>query len=210
MSTLLWFRQDLRLTDNPALHAALAIGAPLIPVFIFAPEEEGAWGPGGASQWWLHHSLSRLDAELRSLGSRLLLRRDADSLEELQILARDSNAAHVLWNRRYEPAIVERDQHVKSRLSEGGLNARSFNGALLHEPWEVKNKTGKPFQVFTAFWRHCLTLADPDPPLQRPTAVAPPKRWPESLKLVELDLLPKIAWTEGFETAWTPGGGGGA
>src|ERR1700743_1683248 len=130
MGILLWFRQDLRVSDNPALSAALELGLPLVPVFIFSPEEEGAWQPGGASRWWLHHSLVSLDANLRLLGSRLILRRASDTLAELKSLAREANAAHVFRNRRYEPAAVERDQHIKSALADAGLDPRSFNGAL--------------------------------------------------------------------------------
>jgi deoxyribodipyrimidine photo-lyase len=205
MSTLLWFRQDLRIADNPALSAAFELGEPVIPVFIFAPEEEGAWPPGGASRWWLHHSLRKLDADLQRLGSRLIVRRASDSAEELTSLARDCGATHMLWNRRYEPASVARDQRIKSALSEAGSNARSFNGALLHEPWEVKNKTGQPFQVFSAFWRHCLTLPEPERPLAAPASLPPPQRWPDSLPLSALDFKPQVHWARGIGAAWTPG-----
>jgi deoxyribodipyrimidine photo-lyase len=208
MSTLLWFRQDLRVADNPALNHAIEFGAPIVPVFIFAPEEEGAWRPGGASQWWLHHSLSRLDADLRRLGSRLIVRRADNSLEALEELARDSDATQVLWNRRYEPASVERDRRIKSALSETGLNPRSFNGALLHEPWEVKSRSNQPFQVFSAFWRHCLSLPDPQPPLVPPAALIPPSRWPASLDLEALNLLPSINWSDGIAATWAPGSDG--
>jgi deoxyribodipyrimidine photo-lyase len=205
---LLWFRQDLRIADNPALAAALELGLRLVPVFIFAPEEEGAWAPGGASRWWLHHSLAALDADLRRLGSRLILRRASDSLTELTLLARDCNAGHVLWNRRYEAASVARDQRIKSALAHLGLSARSFNGALLHEPWEVKTKADQPFQVFNAFWRHCLTLPEPKPPLALPSSLPAPERWPASLPLASLNLLPAIDWAGGIGAAWTPGSAG--
>jgi deoxyribodipyrimidine photo-lyase len=205
VSTLLWIRQDLRIADNPALCAALQLGEPVLPVFIFAPQEEGPWAPGGASRWWLHYSLSRLDEELRRLGSRLILRCATDSLSELKALARDCNAAQVFWNRRYEPSCVQRDQRIKAALSELGLNARSFNGALLHEPWEVMNKSGKPFQVFSAFWRHCLSLPEPPAPLEAPSALPAPKRWPESLPVSKLNLLPAIDWAQGMRAAWSPG-----
>ena len=74
MTTIMWFRQDLRVADNPALLAAQADGA-VIPLYLFAPAEEGAWAPGGASRWWLHHSLSRLTEDLRGCGAELCLRR---------------------------------------------------------------------------------------------------------------------------------------
>ena len=74
-SNLVWLRLDLRLTDNPALAAAVERGGAVIPVFIHAPEEESPWLPGGASCWWLHQSLRELDARLRERGSRLVIRR---------------------------------------------------------------------------------------------------------------------------------------
>jgi deoxyribodipyrimidine photo-lyase len=205
MSTLLWFRQDLRVADNQALAAAIEIGAPIVPVFIFSPEEEGAWAPGSASRWWLHGSLSRLDEDLRRLGSRLVLRTSHDSCQELLELARACDAQHVLWNRRYEPSIVARDRRVKSEAREAGLEARSFNGALLQEPWSVKPKAGNAYQVFSAFWRHVLSLADPPPPLGIPSRMPAPQSWPESLPLESLELLPQIDWTGGLGAAWKPG-----
>jgi deoxyribodipyrimidine photo-lyase len=202
---LLWFRQDLRVSDNPALLAAMAIGKPVVPVFIFAPAEEQMWAPGAASRWWLHHSLQRLDEDLRRLGSRLIVRTDTNSLTALRALAREYEATHVLWNRRYEPSSVRRDSSIKAALSQDGLEARSFNGALLHEPWEVSNKTGKPFQVFSAFWRHCLALPEPQAPAGEPARLPPPRRWPESSELTSLGLQPRIDWAQGIRAAWTPG-----
>jgi deoxyribodipyrimidine photo-lyase len=205
MSTLLWFRQDLRVSDNPALLAAIKSGAPVVPVFIFAPGEEGIWAPGGASRWWLHRSLERLDEDLRRLGSRLILRAAADSLAELIMLARECQATQVLWNRRYEPNSVARDQRVKAALSSAGLEPRSFNGALLHEPWELANKAGKPYRVFSAFWRHCLTLPEPQAPANDPSHIPAPAHWPESLPLSALALEPRIDWARGMAATWRPG-----
>jgi deoxyribodipyrimidine photo-lyase len=205
MSTLLWFRQDLRIADNPALAAALKIGAPIVPVFIFSPEDEGAWAPGSASRWWLHGSLSRLDEDLRRVGSRLILRRSHDSCEELLAVARACAATHVVWNRRYEPAIVARDRRVKSEAQEAGLEARSFNGALLQEPWTVKPKAGAAYRVFSAFWRHVLSLPDPLPPLSIPNRLPAPQCWPASLPLERLELLPRFDWAGGLRAAWKPG-----
>jgi len=123
MSSLVWFRADLRTADNPALAAALALGEPIVPVFLFTPGEEGGWAPGGASRWWLHESLTRLDEDLRRLGSRLTLRRGTDSLTELRRLAEECGASAVFWNRRYEPALIARDQRIKVALREAGLDA---------------------------------------------------------------------------------------
>ncbi|MDH3283721.1 MAG: deoxyribodipyrimidine photo-lyase, partial [Acidobacteriota bacterium] len=100
---IVWFRQDLRLTDNPALRAAARRGGPVIPVYIWAPQEEGVWAPGAASRWWLHESLTSLSADLSKAGSRLVIC-SGSSLEQLRRLIEETGAGAVHWNRRYEPA----------------------------------------------------------------------------------------------------------
>src|ERR1035438_10668133 len=109
---VVWLRQDLRLADNPALHAACRRGGPVVPVFIWAPEEEGAWPPGGASRWWLHQSLDQLAGEFRAAGTELVIRRGA-SLGELLQVVKATGAEAVFWNRRYEPAMLARDRTVE-------------------------------------------------------------------------------------------------
>ena len=205
MPTVIWFRQDLRLADNPALTAALAGSDPIIPVYIYSPEEEAPWAPGGASRWWLHHSLLCLRAELKALGSELILRKAAESGAELLSLARQTQATRIVWNRRYEPAVIARDARIKSELRRAGLLCESFNGALLHEPWEVKTKTGGPYQVFTPFWRQALSQSDPVAPLPAPDSLTATASWPSSATLSELDLLPRIGWTSGLDATWKPG-----
>ena len=116
--TIVWFRQDLRLQDNPALHAAVATGAPVIPVYIWSPEEEGEWAPGAASRWWLHHSLTALTQQLDRRGSRLILAR-GHALGVLQKLVAKTGATAVHWNKRYEPAAVK-----QSRYGVGGARTR--------------------------------------------------------------------------------------
>lgn len=205
--TLLWFRQDLRLADNPALKAACERGAPVIPVFIWAPGEEGDWAPGGASRWWLHQSLAALDDDLRALGSRLILR-SGSTQQTLETLLKETGADAVLWNRRYEPAAITRDTTIKETLRARGVTADSFNAALLHEPWTIANQSKKPFQVFTPYWRHCLTKADPSEPVPTPKELPVPSRWPKSPALEALELEPKINWAAGMRTAWRPGAAG--
>jgi len=204
MKTLMWFRQDLRLTDNPALHSA-AESEGVIPVYIWAPSEEGVWAPGGASRWWLHHSLAQLQSGLLGLGSRLTIRSGADSLRILLDLARECGATQVVWNRRYEPAAIARDTAIKTGLRNAGIESKSFNSALLHEPWTIKNKSDQPFQVFTPFWRHAKGLPDPSLPLPTPARIPAPTHWPPSLPLEALEMLPRIDWASGFRTAWKPG-----
>jgi len=202
-----WFRLDLRLADNPALRAAIDHGGAVVPVFIWSPEEEAPWSPGGASNWWLHQSLAALDAQLRAAGSRLVIRR-GPTLESLRALVKETGADAVLWNRRYEPASIARDKVSKESLRADGIEAESFNAALLHEPWTIQNQSGKPFQVFTPFWRHCLAKPDPAAPLPAPKNILSPSKWPRSLALDELELEPKINWADGLRAAWQPGAAG--
>lgn len=208
-TTLVWFRLDLRLNDNPALHAASRRDGPVLPVFIWAPEEEGDWPPGAASRWWLHQSLQALAAELHARGSRLVLRR-GPALETLRELARQSGARAVFWNRRYEPAIVARDQGLMEHLRADGFEVESFNAALLHEPWTVQTRSGGPYQVFTPFWRAHLALPDPPAPLPVPPSLPPASPWPASSRLETLGLLPRIDWAGGIRAAWQPGETGAA
>jgi deoxyribodipyrimidine photo-lyase len=203
LTTIVWFRQDLRIADQPALAAAAELGA-VIPVFIWAPDEEGDWAPGGASRWWLHHSLVSLMAQLEALGSRLIVCR-GPSLEALTQIAKATDADRVVWCRRYEPAAIARDKQVKAELLKAGVRAESYNGSLLHEPWTVATKQGRPYQVFTPFWKSCVAADVTREPIASPGALQTPRRWPTSLPLDELELLPRIPWDTQFYEAWEPG-----
>jgi len=204
MTTIVWFRQDLRLADNHALSAAAATGA-VIAVYLFAPGEEGGWEPGGASRWWLHRSLTSLRQSLRERGAELCIRASDDSLATLLALVRECAATRVVWNRRYEPASRARDARIKSALRARGIIAESYGGALLHEPWAARTRSGGPFQVFTAFWRHLSTLGDPEEPRPAPAQLRAPATLPVSQQLESLGLLPAHDWPKGLAAAWTPG-----
>jgi len=206
---LVWFRQDLRLQDNPALAAARERGGAVVPVYILDEAGEGGWAPGAASRWWLHHSLAALDAALRARGSRLVLAR-GPAREVLERLRRESGADAVYWNRRYEPAAIARDRAVRAALAAAGAEVRSFNAALLHEPDAVANRQGGPFQVFSPYWRHCLTLPVEAPVRLRPGPLPAPERWPTSASLADFRLRPRAAWDGGLAEAWEPGEAGGA
>jgi len=203
MTTIYWFRQDLRLSDNPALTAAAGRGA-VAPVYLWAPDEEGNWEPGAASRWWLHHSLASIGQQLAALGSRLIIRR-GPSLEALRALVRELKADGVVWCRRYEPAAIERDKLVKAALIADGVRAESYNGSLLHEPWTIATKQGRPYQVFTPFWKACQAAAVDREPMPAPKSLSAPKAWPKSVPLDDLELRPKIPWDRGFYDAWTVG-----
>lgn len=204
---VVWLRHDLRLEDNPALKRAAEEFA-VIPLFIWAPDEEGNWPPGAASRWWLHHSLAALEKRCQQHGLRLIVRR-GPTLEALRRLVSETQAKAVFWNRRYEPAIVSRDRGLKSTLRAWGLVAESSGGGLLFEPTQVLTQQGKPYQVFTPFHKACLARSAPPRPTPVPTSIVPPSRWPASLELPDLNLLPGIDWAEGIRAVWRPGEAGG-
>jgi deoxyribodipyrimidine photo-lyase len=205
--TILWFRQDLRLSDNPALTAAVARSGPVIPVYIWAPEEEGDWPPGAASKWWLGRSLTALAGDLEKRGSRLIVRR-GPTLGTLEQIIAETGAEAIFWNRRYEPAAIARDGEVKSGLRARGLIAESFNSNLLFEPWTTANQTGKPFRVFTAFWRACMNRRIEPAAADAPKHMRAPADWPSSLAIAELELEPTIDWAAGLRETWQPGEAG--
>jgi len=205
--SLVWLRQDLRLADNPALMAAVERGRPVIPVYIWAPEEEGAWPPGAASRWWLSRSLAALSGGLEKRGSRLIVQR-GPAAETLARLLAETGAGAVFWNRRYEPAAVARDKRVKSDLGERGIATQSFNGNLLFEPWTIANQAGHPFRVFTAYWRAAMKHAIAPLAGEAPARFRSPESWPRSLTIEELRLEPEIDWAGGLREAWRPGEAG--
>jgi len=170
-TALVWFRNDLRLDDNPALRAALESGYTPIPVYLHAPDEAGAWRPGQASNAWRDKSLAALDTDLRKRGSRLRVF-VGPSLPTLQTLVAATGAEALFWNRRYEPAHEQRDTLIKRELRGQGLRVESFNGSLLFEPWTLKTKVGTPFKVFTPFWRAASQCRSPPARYRDPDGVA--------------------------------------
>ncbi|PWR23339.1 cryptochrome/photolyase family protein [Zavarzinia compransoris] len=202
---ILWFRRDLRLADNPALAQAAAGGQPLIPLYIL---DDSAGGPlGGAQRWWLHHSLAALDAALRRLGSALVLRR-GPAADVLERVAEETGADTVHWNRLYDPAAIARDTALKAALTTRGITVASFNAALLFEPWTIRNQSGRPFKVFTPFWKACLAAPAPDAPLPAPPRLAPASL-PAGERLDEWALRPRAPdWAAGFAPCWQPGEAG--
>ncbi|KAL6634605.1 hypothetical protein ACP70R_027276 [Stipagrostis hirtigluma subsp. patula] len=169
--TVVWFRRDLRVEDNPALAAAARAAGEVVPVYVWAPEEDGPYYPGRVSRWWLSQSLKHLDASLRRLGAgRLVTRRSADAVVALLDVVRSTGATQLFFNHLYDPLSLVRDHRVKELLAAEGITVRSFNADLLYEPWEVLDDDGCPFTMFAPFWNRCLCMPDPAAPL------LPPKR----------------------------------
>ncbi|CAI5943305.1 unnamed protein product [Closterium sp. NIES-65] len=216
VTTIVWFRRDLRVEDNPALIAAAQQGA-VVPLFVWSPEEEGQFFPGRVSRWWLRNSLSQLHAALTALGVPLFMRRAKSTLAVLLEVMAATGATQVFYNHLYGalpsahrpslfpcmgfsnlalsfsslhyPASLVRDHRVKQELSRRGVVVRSFNADLLFEPWEIFDDHGKAFTTFRSFWRHCLhhpRPSRPDPPLPAPARLCGPLGFVRS---VAVDLL---------------------
>jgi deoxyribodipyrimidine photo-lyase len=202
---IVWFRQDLRVTDNPALSHAVETGQPVVPVFILDDEHAGDWRAGAASRWWLHRSLENLNA---SLGGRLRFM-TGNAEEILSRLIRDTQATAVFWNRCYEPWRIDRDRRIKAALRDGGVEVETFNASLLFEPWTVMKPDGTPYRVFTPFYRKgCLQRSTPPDEPEPAPALPDAQAAASGSELDALGLLPNIPWYESFESHWSPGEAG--
>ena len=182
-TALYWFRRDLRLSDNPGLTKACSRGLPVVPVFIIDPIVEAM---GAAARWRLGLSLAHLDAELRAVGSRLIVRKGA-SLQILQDLAQETNAATLDYGRDYTEEAIARDTDIKSEMGKAGLDVESHNALLLFEPWTVKTQTGGYFKVYSPMWRAVRDRDVPNP-VPAPENIASPDVWPDGLDVASLDL----------------------
>ncbi|WP_407360538.1 cryptochrome/photolyase family protein [Microbacterium sp. LBN7] len=203
--SIVWFRDDLRLADNPALRAALDLGEPIIALFVLDEESDGIRALGGASRWWLHHSLASLAERLQERGAELILRRGAADRIVRDLVA-DSGAGAVFWNRRYGGPERDVDAGIKSALREEGVTVASFAASLLHEPWTVTTGGGTHYSVFTPFWRACLALPAPRAPLPEPREVPGATPVPASDALDDWELLPTAPdWAAGLRETWEPG-----
>ena len=201
---ILWFRQDLRLADNPALAHAVETGRPILPVYIL-DQGAAALSIGAASLWWLDKSLRALDASLRALGSRLILRR-GDSEAELRHLIDETGADAVYMNRRFEPAAFARDVDIAHGLQAEGVACKGWNGTLLTRPGSVLNGSGQPYKVFTPFHRTLLATVAAPPQAPAPSSLATPPG-PASDDIDAWGLHPtRPDWSGGFD--WTPGEAG--
>ncbi|MEM7650764.1 MAG: deoxyribodipyrimidine photo-lyase [Pseudomonadota bacterium] len=200
-TALLWFRQDLRLSDNPALNHALDEGYAVLPVYILDDENAGQWKRGGASRWWLHESLKSLNDDLREH----LVFRAGDASKVIHELIDETGAAAVFWNRCYEPWRIKRDEEIKSALKDNSIETQSFNASLLWEPWTVSKDDGTPYKVFTPFYRKGCLKTDPPEPLERPARITYADHNLDKGSLEDLKLLPDIKWYDVMEKVWTPG-----
>lgn len=199
---IVWFRRDLRLSDQAAVLAAAALG-PVIPVYVLDDETPKHRAMGAASRWWLHHSLASLDRELREKGSRLILRRGKCD-EQLAAIAENVGAGQVHCLRHYEPWWRNAERAVAKRL-----DLIFHDGNYLAPPGSVTTGSGGSYKIYTPFWRALKERMPPSPPAGGPVTIAVPEKWPRSDGLDDWHLLPsKPDWATGFAAQWTPGEAG--
>jgi deoxyribodipyrimidine photo-lyase len=203
-----WFRRDLRLADNVALTAAAQSGKPVICLYILDDETPREWRMGGASRWWLHQSLTALNAGLGRLGGELTLRRgEAGSI--IRALIEETGADTVFWNRLYNPAEMARDKAIKADLRKRGLTVDSFPGNLGFEPWTRQTGSGGPYRVYSPFMKSCLAADPPPAPIPAPARLTRPGDVPSSDRLDTWSLLPSHPdWAGGLRDTWVPGEAG--
>ena len=205
-TTIVWFRQDLRVKDNPALSWAVEQGN-VIPIYILDNINAGDFTPGEASQWWLHHSLNKLDKELNE--HLLIFKGDPKAI--IEQLVNEHRVDHVVWNRCYEPWQRERDSDIKQALKNKQVSAKSFNGSLLWEPMKIAKNDGTPYKVFTPYYRNgCLKAQEPRYPVASPSLITYAKHSILSEPLDALKLLPSLNWDTEFSNLWQPGEEGAA
>jgi len=200
-SLLLFDAQSLRLTDHPAVRAAASAGDQVVPVFVFDPKPVSR-PLGGAALWWLHHALGDLDGQLRALGSRLVIR-CGPWRETVQAVAEEVGPTALFMTRAYDGAQADQQAALHDSLSEKGVKVRRFGGHILFEPEMIATKEGKPYTVFSPFWRNCLGQDLPARPVAAPDRLTPPDSWPDSAALDSLGLLPtQPDWAGGMRGAW--------
>jgi deoxyribodipyrimidine photo-lyase len=205
---IIWFRQDLRVTDHAPLAAAAR--APVVPLYVLDDALAGDRAPGGASRWWLHSSLESLSRTLASLGAPLVLRR-GDTRSTIVALARETDAQGVYWSRGYEPGIAQAETALQRELEANGVEARRFAGTLLVEPEHLRTGQGGPYKVYTPFAKALQGALTPRAPVAAPARLEPGASAPSSERLDDWNLLPRQPdWAQGLRASWTPGEAGAA
>lgn len=199
-----WFRNDLRITDNPALHAAAQSGQEIICVYIHDQASANHWQIGRASQWWLHFSLTCLSESLKKINASLILKR-GDSFEQLSSLIEETNATALYFARQYDPYDVETEKKLNKKFAEQ-LTIRRFKGYLLYEPDNIVTGKNEAYKVFTPFYKTCLKQTEPSLPLPAPTTLNSFKGRIVSDNIDDWNLsCKKPDWAAEFDALWTPG-----
>lgn len=202
-TTIVWFRQDLRVDDNPALTEAAARGA-VVPVYILDDETPGDWKIGGAGRWWLQKSLAVLDEALTAMGAPLTVL-GGPPQAALEALAAATGADGLVWNRCYEPFAIERDKAIKAAFKERGVEVWSTNGSLLFEPWTIATKNGDAYKVYTPFSKACLKAPRPRSAVDAPARLDAPKVPSTGFEISRQFISATADWARGLQEHWSPG-----
>ena len=201
---IVWFRDDLRLSDHPALHAAAKTGAPVIALFVLDEASAGLRPLGGAARWWLAQSLRALGASLEARGATLVLRR-GPAARVIAEVAREAGASAVFWNEIAQAPHMAVANQAGTALAKLGVEAKCHAGDLLVHPSEIRSKDGRALRVFTPFWRRVLSLGEPPTPLPAPKTLRP-ANGVRSDALETLALEPHHPdWAGGLRETWTVG-----
>lgn len=201
---IVWFRQDLRLKDNPAILAAHKTGQPIIPLYILDDINSGEWRMGAASRWWLHQSLNALNNRLNNK----MVFKAGDPQTILAEISQATGANKIYWNRCYEPWRISRDKTIKQNLSHDALDIKSFNGSLLFEPHNVLKEDGTPYRVFTPFYKKGCLMRGGEPRIPSPAPEPLHLHSDASSSLDDLKLMPRISWYQSMQNIWSPGEAG--
>ncbi|GJL68805.1 MAG: deoxyribodipyrimidine photo-lyase [Nitrospirales bacterium] len=198
---IVWFRQDLRIKDNPALLAAHQTGHPILPLYILDEENSGEWKLGAASRWWLHESLKALNEALEDK----LCFKAGSAQKVLMDVMQEAGASAIFWNRCYEPWRITSDGHIQETLQTKGIGVHTCNGSLLFEPQTALKSDGTPYKVFTPFYQNGCLRKDNKPrqPLKAPKNLRLSTH--KGVALKDLDLLPNIPWHKKLAKHWKPG-----
>ena len=199
--SIFWFRQDLRLADNPGLSEAISKGI-VLPIYIYDDINSNEYEMGSASKWWLHNSLEKLND---SLNNKLSVYK-GDALKIIESLTKSYDVESISWNRCYEPWRIKRDKNIKSEIEKKGIEVNTFNGSLLWEPFNILKTDGTPYRVFSPYYRKgCLNAAPPRIPLESPEISSLFKDEYNELTIEDLSLIPKVHWFDEMEKLWKPG-----
>ncbi len=203
--SIVLFRNDLRLADNPALSAAVHREKPLICLYVWNKKATGYHMPGAVSRWWIHHSLQIFSAHLKTAGNDLTIRH-GKTLEVLSNLLKEFPNSHVFWNQSCDPMGQEIERNLLAFLETEKTEGHGFHGNTLINPATILTQSHTPYRVFTPFWNRLQNTLSLSPPLPAPRTLPPqPSVPPQSFPLASLQLLPNIDWAEGIRKSWTPG-----
>lgn len=201
---LLWLTQDLRISDHMPLRDAVKQGYEVIPLYIYSEEDEHPWSMGSASKWWLHHSLKSLCSSYEGKGSRLIIRK-GKFLTVLKEMIEETGAEAIFYHKRVEPFARNSEDKLSGYFQKEGIGFHGYYDNLLFTPGSVLNGKNEPYQVYTPFYKACLKMPVPRPPIAQPDHLNKVNTSIQSLEVDELALLPSIPWDKEFYTLWMPG-----